>query len=90
MINIDVPFLFQLKGANNGQPNIEIELDIVSEGRWDQIKKSIKMDLDFDQDKTNTLWQVLESYVDVFAWHKWELGWCMVCEHMINTQGLPP
>jgi hypothetical protein len=26
----------------------------------------------------------------VFAWHKWELGWCMVCEHMINTQGLPP
>jgi hypothetical protein len=50
-----VPFLFQLKGANNGQPNIEIELDIVSEGRWDQIKKLIKMDLDFDQNKTNTL-----------------------------------
>jgi hypothetical protein len=74
VINTDVPFLFQLKGANNVQPSIEIELDIVSEGRWDQIKKVIKMDLDFDQDKTNTLWQVLESYVDVFAWHKWELG----------------
>ncbi len=55
VINNDVPFLFQLKGANNGQPNIEIELDIVSEGRWDQIKKLIKMDLDFDQNKTNTL-----------------------------------
>jgi len=56
MINNDVPFLFQLEGANNGQPSIKIELDIVNEGRWDQIKKLIKVDPDFDQDKTNAPW----------------------------------
>ncbi len=66
-INNDVPFLFQLEAANNRQPNIEIELDIVNEGRWDQIKKLIKVDPNFDQDKTIMQWQVLESYVDVFT-----------------------
>jgi len=56
MINNDVPFLFQLEGANNGQSSIEIEHDIVNEGKWDQIKKLIKVGPNFDQDKTNALW----------------------------------
>jgi hypothetical protein len=33
---------------------------------------------------------VLESYVDVFAWHKGELECCLIREHDIDTQGLPP
>jgi hypothetical protein len=56
MINNDVPFLFQLEGANNGQPKIEIKLYIVNKGRWDQIKTLINVDPNFDQDKTNALW----------------------------------
>ncbi len=32
----------------------------------------------------------MENYVDVFTFHKRELGYCVVGEHVIDTQGLPP
>jgi hypothetical protein len=32
----------------------------------------------------------MESYVDVFTWHKRELECCLIGEHDIDTQGLPP
>jgi hypothetical protein len=39
-----------------GNLALEIELDIVNEGKWGQIKKLIKVDPNFDQDKTNAPW----------------------------------
>jgi hypothetical protein len=36
------------------------------------------------------LWSVLERYQDVFAWNKGELGFCIIGEHAIDTQGYPP
>lgn len=47
------------------------------------------MDLNLHQDKVNELWQILKTYVDIFVWHKGELGCCIVGEHMNDTQGLP-
>jgi hypothetical protein len=35
------------------------------------------------------LWDLLEEFQEVFAWHKGELGQCFVGEHTIDTQGLP-
>jgi hypothetical protein len=48
------------------------------------------VDVDLDQYKVNELLQVLEKYADVFGWHKGELRCCVVSEHVIDTQGLPP
>ncbi len=36
------------------------------------------------------LWDLLEEFQEVFAWHKGELGQCFKGEHFIDTQGLPP
>ncbi len=36
------------------------------------------------------MWDLLEEFDEVFAWHKRELGQCYVREHSIDTQRLPP
>ncbi len=33
---------------------------------------------------------MLEDFIDVFAWHKGELGCYTIGEHAIDTQGFPP
>ncbi len=50
----------------------------------------IEVDLNLNKNKASEFLQVLEIYADVFAWHKGELGCCVVGEHEIDTQGLPP
>jgi hypothetical protein len=35
----------------------------------------------------NKLWDLLEEFQGVFAWHNGELGWCSMGEH---SKGLPP
>jgi hypothetical protein len=34
------------------------------------------------------MWDLLEEFQEVFAWHKGELGLCFVGKHTIDTQGL--
>jgi hypothetical protein len=36
------------------------------------------------------LFNLLQEYQDIFAWHKGELGTCSLGEHTINTHGFPP
>jgi hypothetical protein len=43
-----------------------------------------------DEVHKKQLWDLLEEFQGVFAWHKGELGWCSMGEHSIDTQGLPP
>lgn len=82
---IDVPSLFQLNITKDGQFQTIDGSNMANERGWDQIKILIKDDLDLDQEKAKRFWQVLENYVDVFTWHKRELGCCVVGEHVIDT-----
>ncbi len=73
---MEIPFLFQLEYVNNGQQGTKVEPDIINEGKWEQIKQLIKVDPYLDQDKANELWQVLETFANVFALHKGESKCC--------------
>ncbi len=59
-------------------------------GRWAQIKSKIRLNESLDEEQRKQLWELLEEFQGVFAWHKGELGQCFVVEHLIDTQGLPP
>ncbi len=39
--------------------------------------------------RTNQLWELLDQFTNVFAWHKGELG-CLKYGKHVDTQGFPP
>jgi hypothetical protein len=49
----------------------------------------IRLDESLNEKHHKHLWDLLEEFQEVFAWHKGELGQCSVGEHSIDTQGLP-
>jgi hypothetical protein len=58
--------------------------------RWAEIKSKIRVDLDIRSNKTKQLWELLDQFIDVFTWHKRELSYCIIGEHVVDTQGFPP
>ncbi len=65
--------------------------DLIEEvSRWTQIKSRVRLDESLNEEQQKQLWDLLEEFQEVFAWHKRELGQCFVEEHTIDTQGLPP
>ncbi len=76
--------------VQHGQQQNNDASDMVNEGRWEQIKKMIKVDPKFTLEKAKELWHILENYVDVFALNKRELECCLVEKHIIDTHGLHP
>ncbi len=48
---IEIPTLFQLDVTKDDKLVMEVGFDTSSGGRWDQIRKLIKMDLNLDQKK---------------------------------------
>jgi len=70
---------------------VEISDDLIEEGsRWTQIKSRVTLDESLNEEQQKQLWDLLEEFDKVFAWHKGELGQCYVRGHSIDTQGLPP
>ncbi len=58
--------------------------------RWAKIKSKIRVNLDLGVDKTKKIWELLDQFPDVFAWHKGEFNNCKIGEHIINMQGFLP
>jgi hypothetical protein len=52
---------------------------------WNQIQNQDKSWV--ESRKTNQLWELLEQFLDIFPWHKGELGCYKLGEHVIDTQG---
>jgi hypothetical protein len=46
----------------------------IEDGRWAQIKAKIKFDESLNEEQRKQLWELLEEYQGVFAWHKGKLG----------------
>jgi hypothetical protein len=42
------------------------------------------------KNKMGCLWDLMDDFQDIFAWHKGELGHCTIGEHTIDAQALPP
>ncbi len=51
------------------------------------IRRTIRVDPNLDLQKSKQLWQLLDKFVNVFAWNKSKLGCCFMGEHYIETQG---
>ncbi len=43
-----------------------------------------------NEEQQKKLWDLLEEFQEVLAWHKGELGQCSIGEHSIDTRRLPP
>ncbi len=70
---------------------VQISNDWIEGGkRWVQIKSKIRLYESLNEEQQKQLWDLLEEFQGVFAWHKGELGQCFMGEHSIDTQGLPP
>ncbi len=52
---------------------------------WVEIRLKIKIDPDLDQEKSNQLWELLEQFLNIFVWHKGELGRCKFGKHIVDT-----
>ncbi len=52
--------------------------------RWVEIKSKIKLGNSLEE-QARVLWDLLEEFQDIFAWHKGELGHCTIGEHAIDT-----
>ncbi len=93
---VDENVQMQQRLGNNIEPNVHLYLVQVSDdlfeggNRWTQIKNMINLDESLNEEQLKQLWDLLEEFQEVFAWHKMELGQCFVKEHSIDTQGLPP
>ncbi len=46
--------------------------------RWAKIKSKIRVDIDLGDDKIKQLWELLDQFFGVFAWHKGEFGCCKI------------
>ncbi len=42
----------------------------IDDGGWAQIKAKIKFDESLNEEQRNQLWELLEEYQGIFAWHK--------------------
>lgn len=51
--DVDMPSLFQLGEVNNEQQGVKFDPKNVGEGRWEQIKRLSKVDLNVHQNKAN-------------------------------------
>ncbi len=85
----------QQRFGKNIEPNVhlypvKIYEDLIEKGsRWTQIKNKIILDESLNEEQQKHLWDLLEEFQEIFAWHKGELGQCYVGEHYIDTLGLP-
>jgi hypothetical protein len=83
----------QQRLGKNIEPNVhlypvQVSHDLIEGGnRWIQIKNKIRLDESLNEKQQKQLWDFLEEFQEVFAWHKGELGQCFVGEHSIDTQG---
>jgi len=72
----------QQKLGKNIKPNahlypIQISDDLIEEGsRWTQIKSRVRLDESLNEKQQKKLWDLLEEFQEVLAWHKGELGQC--------------
>ncbi len=54
---------------------VQIFDDLIEEGnRWTHIKNTIKLDESLNEEEQKQLWDLLEEFQEVFAWHKRESG----------------
>jgi hypothetical protein len=53
--------------------------------KWADIKSKIKVDPDISSDKTKQLCELFDRFLDVFAWHKGELGYYKIRKHIVDT-----
>jgi hypothetical protein len=77
--NLDSNYTKQLASSNPDEMNT----------RWREICQRIRVDTSLDKEKQQ-LYKVLESYQNVFAWNKGELGCCTIGQDFVDTQGFPP
>ncbi len=56
---------------------------------WIEIRNKIRIDPNLGQEKSSQLWKLLEQFLNIFAWHKGELGCCKFMKHVGDTQGFP-
>jgi hypothetical protein len=86
-----MPKVFQLD-AKLGTLGEEQTFQVLDKetNKWAKIKSKIRVDPDIGFDKTKQLWEMLDQFPDVFAWHKGEFGYYKIGEHVVNTQGFPP
>jgi hypothetical protein len=82
--------------GKNIEPNVhlysvQVSDDLIEgDNRWTQIEIRIKLDEYLNEEQQKQLWDLMEEFEEVFAWHKGELGQCSIGEHSIDTQRLPP
>jgi hypothetical protein len=70
--------------GKNIKPNVQlypvqVSNDLIEgDNRWAQIKIKIRLDESLNEEQQKKLWDLLEEFHEVFAWHKKELGQCFV------------
>ncbi len=70
--------------------NVTSKVPFKGEDIWVESRNKIKIDLNLGQKKSIQLWELLEQFLNIFAWHKGELGCCKFGKHLVDTQGFPP
>ncbi len=81
----------QQRLKKNIEPNAHLYLvqmtnDLIEEdSRWTQIKSRVRLDESLNEKQQKQMWDLLEEFQEVFAWHKGELGQCSIGEHTIDT-----
>jgi hypothetical protein len=85
--------VFQLGKGNDkeaqGITNAHNKVDVKQQSKL-EIKFKISIDPMLDQGRVNQLWELLEQFLDVIAYHKSKLGCYKIGEHIMDTQGFPP
>jgi hypothetical protein len=85
--------VFQLGKRNDkeaqGITNAHNKVDVKQQSKL-EIKFKISIDPTLDQGRVDQLWELLEQFLDVIAYHKSELGCYKIGEHIMDTQGFPP
>ncbi len=89
--SIQVSNVFQLDASSKimGE-EAQFQTSKHDDNKWVKIKSKIKVDFDLKQEKTKQLWSLLDQFLNIFAWHKRELGCCKHGEHIVDTHGFPP
>jgi hypothetical protein len=85
--------VFQLGKGNDkeaqGITNAHNKVDVNQQSKL-EIKFKINIDAMLDQWRVDQLWELLQQFLDVIAYHKSKLGCYKIGEHIMDTQGFPP
>jgi hypothetical protein len=72
-----------------GITNAHNKVDVKQQSKL-EIKFKINIDPTLDQGRVVQLWELLQQFLDVIAYHKSKLGCYKIGEHIMDTQGFPP